>query len=73
MAQMCRLLLANGASVSMFDNKKRRVLHLAAYHGHLEILKMLIENGADLNSRDYEVRASPHSSLSLFLLLLVRY
>ena len=55
-AQMCRLLLANGASVTVFDNRKRRALHLAAYHGHLEILKMLIESGADVNARDQEVR-----------------
>lgn len=37
-------------SFTIFDNLKLTLLHIAAYNGHLEIVKHLIEKGAKVNS-----------------------
>ena len=46
------------------------ILPKAAYYGHLEIVKYLVENGADINAKDYEeftslIRASINGHLEV--------
>ena len=38
----------------MTDNENRTSLHCAAENGHLEITKLLMLYGADLNSRNFD-------------------
>ena len=40
----------------MTDNENRTSLHCAAENGHLEITKLLMVYGADLNARDFYVQ-----------------
>lgn len=44
---MVLLLLGNGADVEGQDNRGRTALHLAAMNGNHEIVKLLLEKGAD--------------------------
>ena len=37
----------------------RTALHQAAFHGHLDMAKLLLEKGADLNARDASFAATP--------------
>ena len=37
----------------------RTALHQAAFHGHVDMAKLLLEKGADLNSRDASFAATP--------------
>ncbi|KAH3720656.1 hypothetical protein DPMN_063648 [Dreissena polymorpha] len=53
---MIKLLLDQGATINAFDKKDRRAIHWAAYMGHVEIVKLLYEHGAELNCQDKQVR-----------------
>lgn len=53
--QMTKLLLEKGATINAFDKKDRRAIHWAAYMGHVEVVKILVEHGAELNCRDKQV------------------
>lgn len=46
------LLEYGNVNVSVGDYDRRTALHLAAGEGHTEIVRMLCENGADVNARD---------------------
>ena len=37
---------------SKFNNKKTQPLHIAAYHNSLEMGKLLLSNGADINGTE---------------------
>ena len=52
---MTKLLLEKGATINAFDKKDRRAVHWAAYMGHVDIVKILVEHGAELNCRDKQV------------------
>ena len=47
---MTEFLLRKGANVNATNKNHGTPLHLAAFVGHLEIVKLLAENGADLNA-----------------------
>jgi ankyrin repeat protein len=47
-----RLLLDNGAEVNSVNSHKHVPLHLSAQNGHLELSKLLIEAGSDLDAAD---------------------
>ena len=49
-----RLLLKNGSNPNSQDITGRTPLHDAAHHGHLEIVKLLLESGAYLDLRNHE-------------------
>lgn len=53
---MVSLLLDKGATINAYDKKDRRAIHWAAYMGHVEVVKILVEHGAELNCRDKMVR-----------------
>ena len=53
---MVRKMLLQLADVDARDNAQRTPGHWSAYKGHLEVIKMLVESGADLNARDTEGR-----------------
>lgn len=55
---MAKLLLEKGATINAFDKKDRRAVHWAAYMGHTEVVRILVEHGAELNCRDKQVRSS---------------
>lgn len=57
---MTKLLLEKGATINAFDKKDRRAIHWAAYMGHTEVVRILVDHGAELNCRDKQVQPSPH-------------
>ena len=52
---MVQLLLQHGASINAFDKKDRRAIHWAAYMGHTDVVRTLVDHGAELNCRDKQV------------------
>jgi ankyrin repeat protein len=49
---MCRLLLDWGAKVDPVDQWKYTPLHHAARKGHLSVVKLLVERGADVRVKN---------------------
>ncbi|KAN0137681.1 Ankyrin repeat-containing domain protein [Lactarius tabidus] len=49
-----RLLLDYGANADLYDKRRNTPLHFAASEGHLEVARMLLERGADVNSKNDE-------------------
>jgi len=49
---MTSVLLDKGATINAFDKKDRRAIHWAAYMGHVEVVRILVDHGAELNCRD---------------------
>jgi glutaminase len=45
-------MYAGGFEINQMDYDKRTGLHLAASEGHAEIVKFLLENGADQRLKD---------------------
>lgn len=44
-----------GNNINAFDPERRLTpLHMAAYNGHVEVIKLLLEHGATLDARDFE-------------------
>ena len=52
---MVNLLIERGATINAYDKKDRRAIHWAAYMGHVEVVKILVDHGAELNCRDKQV------------------
>ena len=46
-ADVCKIMLNNGAKVNALDTKGRTALMAAAQIGNIEVTKLLLENGAD--------------------------
>jgi len=44
--------LNSGVDVNAIDAKQNTALHLATKHGHLNIMGLLIEHGADVNAQN---------------------
>ena len=49
---MCEILLENGHDVNSIDENGSTPLHAASYHGHEDIIKLLISYGADINRKN---------------------
>jgi ankyrin repeat domain-containing protein 50 len=54
-----RLLLEHGAEVNAADNGGWTLLHLAAYHSHTEIVRILVDNGADVEVMIADTKQTP--------------
>ena len=52
---MTQLLLSKGATINAFDKKDRRAIHWAAFMGHVDVVRLLIDFGAEINCRDKQV------------------
>lgn len=53
---------AKGIDVNLADNEGRSALHVAAWQGHSEMVRLLIQTGgADVNANDLEARSPLHS------------
>jgi ankyrin repeat protein len=63
---MAKLLLEQGATINAFDKKDRRAVHWAAYMGHTELVRLLVEHGAELNCRDKQVTDLPPLVVTLY-------
>lgn len=50
-----RALLDAGCGVDMRDHERRPALHYAVKHGHIDIVRLLLEQGAEVSSRDWWV------------------
>lgn len=56
LAQVKRLV-AGGVDINQQDKKKLTALHIAAYHGqsdHIRLAKWMLENGADTSLKDFQ-------------------
>lgn len=53
--QAKKLIEEEGYDVNDQDNAGNTALHEAALNGHLDIVKLLIENGADVNMQSFEM------------------
>ena len=49
-----------GADPSAGDDDKWTPLHIAAYHGHLDVVKSLVAEGVDVNRRVDEGQTALH-------------
>ena len=52
--EVTRLLIHAGANINRQCEHGRTALHMAAAWGHLDLVQLLIENGADASIRDDE-------------------
>jgi ankyrin repeat protein len=53
------LLDADGELARQRDETGATPLHYAAFHGHRQIVQLLLERGAEINSRDDQFGATP--------------
>ncbi|XP_065827080.1 ankyrin homolog [Oscarella lobularis] len=53
-AEICSILIDNGASIEASDSKGRRPLHWACEHDKLEVVKLLLQRGAELEAAKEE-------------------
>jgi ankyrin repeat protein len=54
-----KFLLVKGANPRVADKMGFTALHFAVMHSHLEVAKVLIEHGADVNAKDNENKFTP--------------
>ena len=47
-----KLLLSQGAMINIPDNRGWTPLIISVYHNYLNIVEILLENGADPNQKD---------------------
>lgn len=57
--QKVEALLAQGANPLRADMHRSTPLYQAAQNGHASVVKVLLEHGADPNSRSWEIKESP--------------
>lgn len=50
-----KLLLDHKGKINALDKKERQALHWAAYMGHIDVVMVLVERGADLICTDKQV------------------
>lgn len=55
-----KILLSHGANVSSKDKLGRTPLHYAATNGCFQLVQLLLDNGAEIDSK-YEVHSLPRS------------
>ncbi|XP_078260580.1 ankyrin repeat and SOCS box protein 18 [Rhinoraja longicauda] len=51
--QVCKILIAYGASMNTVDDENRTPLHKASRNASLQLVQLLLKNGADANPIDY--------------------
>ena len=56
---ICKILLLYGADVSASDEVNKTALYIATYYGHERIVKLLIENGANIHAKLTEKQVTP--------------
>ena len=54
-SQMTMMLLDKGANINAFDKRDRRAVHYAAYMGAMEVVKLLLDRGAEPGCLDKQV------------------
>lgn len=47
-----KILVSNGASLEARDANERTALYIAAGRGHMDVIKYLIDAGANVNSEE---------------------
>ena len=66
-------ILNTGTSIESGDNDGRKPLHIAAYHGRLEIVKYLLEKGASIEAEDKDGQKPLHMAAANGQLEIVKY
>ena len=66
------LIESDGTMVKVVDDKQRTPLHFACNGGHLEVARLLIDRGADINAKDMNGNTALHLG-RLLMILLQRY
>jgi hypothetical protein len=61
-----RSLVGDGCSVIEHDDRGRTALHFAAAGAPADVIRLLIEGGADLSTRDADFHATPHGWAEYF-------
>jgi ankyrin repeat protein len=59
------LLLVHGALVDAIDSKRQTALHIAAEHGYLRIVDLLLDSNADVGAFDLKGR-TPYDLAKIF-------
>ncbi|KAK3334940.1 ankyrin repeat-containing domain protein [Neurospora tetraspora] len=75
-ADLCRILLENGADLNLVNDKGLSPLHFAAAHGNVDVAQVLLDNGAKVNQRAvagdtplyYALIMSPSGEITALLL-----
>ena len=62
--ELANLLISSGAEVDVIDVRGETVLHLAAYANNLELVKLFIEKGANVN---YQNKSTGQTALLLVM------
>ena len=57
--RLMEVLLGAGASVDDTDLEGRTALHVASFYGHVEVVRLLLEHGAQLNTATSTSRSTP--------------
>jgi len=52
-------MLAQGARIDMRDAAGKTALHFAAAYGHLAVMRVLLDNGADIDDQTYDAKLTP--------------
>lgn len=64
---MVELLSKHGACVDAIDKRDRRALHWACYMGHEDVVRLLIDSGAEVNIRDKDLYTPLHAVFACFI------
>jgi len=66
------LLVEHGCQLDSVDAENRTALRAAAWSGHEEIVKILLQHGANVNLTDHEVRSySPKLPITKLIVVTV--
>ena len=56
LCRVCRVILEHdSAAVNDEDNDSQTALHLACIHGKYEVVELLLDKGADIEARDFNL------------------
>ena len=64
--ELTRALVNSGVKINIKDNTGSNALRYASQEGHTNVVKLLLENGADFNNKDKKVNSTPLHNAVLY-------